>query len=168
MLAGQQTKFLEVPYRDRTSAVVISFTASAYLVDMKGDELLDGTIMLPSKDADHFILLDKAFSIPDYDTAETLVRALVGAGIVRQDDIVASVLEGQPKAMSSRTMQRHFHEATGLSHKGLEKIRRAQDAAGGNGIGKSSGRSGIHRSSSFNEGSQENYGLRHIGNGSYS
>jgi AraC-like DNA-binding protein len=46
---------------------------------------------------------------------------MVGAGILKQDDTVASVLEG-------RTMQRHFHEVTGISRKTLGKIRRAQDA----------------------------------------
>ena len=128
MLAGQQTRFLEVPYQAGTSAVVISFTASAYLVGLKSDELLDATIMLKNKDDSHFMLLDKIFPFPDYDTAEAVVQAMVSSGILRQDDVVASVLEGQPKAMSSRTMQRHFHEVTGVSRKGLDKIQRAQNA----------------------------------------
>jgi hemin uptake protein HemP len=128
MIAGQQTKFLNVPYIAGTSAVVVSFSASAYLAGMKGDELLDSTKMLPSTDASHFILLDQIFCFPEYETAEELVQAMVGAGILKQNDIVASVLNGEPRAMSSRTMQRHFHEVTGISHKGLEKIRRAQEA----------------------------------------
>jgi len=128
MLAGQQTKYLEVPYTAGTSAVVISFAASAYLAGFKGDELVDATIMLPNDDSGRFILLGHAFEFPSYDTAEELIVAIVGAGILKQDDVVASVLEGQPKAMSSRTMQRHFHEVTGMSRKTLGKIRRAQDA----------------------------------------
>lgn len=128
MLAGQQTKYLEVPYTAGTSAVVISFAASAYLAGFKGDELVDATIMLPNDDSGRFILLGHAFEFPSYDTAEELIVAIVGAGILKQDDVVASVLEGQPKAMSSRTMQRHFHEVTGMSRKTLDKIRRAQDA----------------------------------------
>lgn len=51
MLAGQQTKYLDVPYTAGTSAVVISFAASAYLAGLQGDELVDATIMLPSDDA---------------------------------------------------------------------------------------------------------------------
>lgn len=128
MLAGQQTKYLDVPYMAGTSAVVISFTASAYLVGLKGDELVDATIMLPNDEAGHFILLNHAFAFPDYETAEELAKSMIGAGILKQDDVVASVLEGRPKAMSSRTMQRHFHKATGISRKALDKIRRAQDA----------------------------------------
>ncbi len=128
MLAGQQTKFLEVPYTAGTSAVVISFTASAYLVGTRGDELLDATVMLLNQDAEHFVLLDHTFAFPEYDTAEELVRAMVGVGILKQDDVVASVLNGDPKAMSSRTMQRHFHTVTGIGRKGLQKIQRAQDA----------------------------------------
>jgi methylphosphotriester-DNA--protein-cysteine methyltransferase len=72
--------------------------------------------------------LDHAFAFPEYETAEELVSSMVGAGILKQDDVVASVLEGHPKAMSSRTIQRHFHEVTGISRKTLDKIRRAQDA----------------------------------------
>lgn len=128
MLAGQQTKYLEVPYTAGTSAVVISFTASAYLAGLKGDELVDATVMLPEGGPNRFALLGRTFEFPEYDTAEKLVSSMVGAGILKQDDIVASVLEGQPKAMSSRTMQRHFHEVTGIGRKTLNKIRRAQDA----------------------------------------
>lgn len=128
MLAGQQTKYLEVPYAAGTSAVVISFTASAYLAGLKGDELVDATMMLPNDGEGRFILLDHSFAFPSYETAEELVKSMVNAGILKQDDVVASVLEGQPKAMSSRTMQRHFHEVTGISRKALNKIRRAQDA----------------------------------------
>lgn len=128
MLAGQQTKYLNVPYVAGSSAVVISFTASAYLAGFKGDELVDATIMLPNDNLGRFILLDHAFDFPEYDTVEKLITAMVGAGILKQDDVVASVLEGQPKAMSSRTMQRHFHQVTGMSRKTLGKIRRAQNA----------------------------------------
>lgn len=102
--------------------------ASAYLAGFKGDELVDATMMLPNDGKDRFILLDHSFAFPSYETAEELVKSMVNAGILKQDDIVASVLEGQPKAMSSRTMQRHFHEVTGISRKALNKIRRAQDA----------------------------------------
>lgn len=128
MLAGQQTKYLEVPYKAGTSAVVISFTASAYLAGLRGDDLVDETIMLPNDKSGCFMLLDGAFEFPTFDSAEELVTAMVGAGILKQDDIVASVLEGNPKAMSSRTMQRHFHEVTGISRKALQRIQRAQDA----------------------------------------
>lgn len=128
MLAGQQTKYLDVPYTAGTSAVVISFTASAYLAGFQGDELVDATIMLPSDETSRFILLGHAFEFPEYETAEELVKSMIGAGILKQDDMVASVLEGRLKAMSSRTMQRHFHEVTGISRKTLAKIRRAQEA----------------------------------------
>jgi len=128
MLAGQQTKYLNVPYTAGSSAVVISFAASAYLAGFGGDKLVDATIMLPNDDSGRFTLLGHTFDFPEYDTAEELVVSMVGAGILKQDDVVASVLEGQPKAMSSRTMQRHFHQVTGMSRKTLGKIRRAQDA----------------------------------------
>lgn len=128
ILAGQQTKYLDVPYTANTSAVVISFVASAYLAGFKGDDLVDATVILQNDDGNHFILLDRVFEFPTYETAEELVESMILAGILKKDDVVASVLEGRPKAMSSRTMQRHFHEVTGISRKTLDKIQRAQNA----------------------------------------
>jgi AraC-like DNA-binding protein len=46
-----------------------------------------------------------------------------------RDEIVEGVVEGRPKAMSPRSVQRHFLRALGLTAKQLEQIRRANAAA---------------------------------------
>jgi len=66
--------------------------------------------------------------IPTFENADVFVERLVRDGIVENNDIVASVVEGHPKAMSERTMQRHFLRTTGLTYKSFTLIERAQKA----------------------------------------
>ena len=51
------------------------------------------------------------------------------SGIVERNDLVDSVLAGKPKAMTERTLQRHFLKTTGLTYKTFTVIERAQKAA---------------------------------------
>lgn len=126
MLTGQASKTTMVPYKAGTSAVVISFTAGAYMPQMSGPKMLDLIEMLPNSGDDHFILLNQVFKFPTYENAEELVQDMETRGLLAMDDVVAAVLQGNPKAMSDRNMQRHFIKATGLTRKSLDQIHRAQ------------------------------------------
>jgi hypothetical protein len=128
MLTGQASKTTMVPYEAGTGSVVISFTAGAYMPQMPGASMLDLVGILPNADANSFVLLGYVFEIPTYDNAEDLVAEMEQRGLLAMDDIVTAVLQGAPKAMSNRNMQRHFIQATGLTRKSLEQIHRAQKA----------------------------------------
>lgn len=128
MLTGQASKTTMVPYEAGTRSVVISFAAGACIPQMPGASMLDLVELLPNTDDSHFALLGFTFEIPTYDTAENLVIEMERCGLLAMDEVVAAVLQGTPKAMSSRTMQRHFIQATGLTYKALEQIHRAQKA----------------------------------------
>lgn len=128
MLTGQATEPMSVPYTAGTSSVVVSFAAGAYLPEYPGKKMLNLVEMLDCPDQDHFSLAGKLFEIPTFETAETLVDAMARAGILRMDDVVASILHGDPKALSDRAKQRHFSDVTGLTRKSLDQIRRAQEA----------------------------------------
>lgn len=128
MLTGQASKTTMVPYEAGTGSVVISFTAGAYMPQLPGSKMLDLIEILPNADEDHFILLGHTFKIPTYDTAEALVEEMEKLGLLAMDEIVAAMLEGSPKAMSDRNMQRHFVQATGLTRKSLAQIHRSQKA----------------------------------------
>ena len=41
---------------------------------------------------------------------------------------MTSIVEGRPKAMTERTLQRHFLKTTGLTYKAFTQIERAQKA----------------------------------------
>ena len=128
MLTGQATEPADVPYTAGTSSVVVSFAAGAYLPAYPGKKMLGLFEHLPCPDNDHFILAGTQFRIPTFETAEALVDDMVAASVLKMDDVVASILSGDHKALSDRAIQRHFLEVTGLTRKSLEQIRRAQEA----------------------------------------
>ncbi|HJP96137.1 MAG TPA: AraC family transcriptional regulator [Candidatus Saccharimonadales bacterium] len=128
MLAGQATEPMDVPYTAGTSSVVISFAAGAYLPSYSGKKMLNLAEMLPNSGPDHFVLAGKTFATPTFDTAEKLVASMLAEGLLKMDDVVASILNGNTKALSDRAKQRHFLDVTGLTRKSLEQIQRAQEA----------------------------------------
>ena len=128
MLTGQATESAEVPYKAGTSAVVVSFAAGAYLPAYPGKKMLNLVEMLPCPDNDHFTVAGHTFDIPDFESADELAEAMAATGVLRMDDVVASVLTGNEKTLSDRAKQRHFLEVTGLTRKSLEQIHRAQEA----------------------------------------
>lgn len=128
MLTGQATKPMEVPYTAGTSSVVISFMPGAYLPAYPPGKLIDSFEMLPNVDAEHFKLCGKTFAFPTFENAEELVESMIAANILFADPIVYAALTGNPKAMSTRSTQRHFVKHTGLTQKYLAQIQRAQQA----------------------------------------
>jgi AraC-like DNA-binding protein len=65
---------------------------------------------------------------PDFDTIETFVDRLVQRGIIARDEAVAATLDGDHPDRSRRTRQRHFVQATGVTHAGIRQIERARYA----------------------------------------
>lgn len=128
MLTGQATEPVDVPYQAGTRSVVISFAAGAYLPAYPGKKMLNLVEMLPCPDNDHFMLAGRTFVMPTFDNAETLIDVMLAEKILLMDEVVASILTGNTKALSDRAKQRHFLEVTGLTRKTLEQIQRAQAA----------------------------------------
>lgn len=127
-LAGQVTKPTRLPYKAGNKSVVISLSAGAYLPYLSGAVPADSFIMLPVASNTHFKLAEHTFAIPTYNTVEELVDEMISSGVLKNDSIVAGILHRTPKAASKRSVQRHFKTTTGISHKKLEDIQRAQQA----------------------------------------
>jgi hypothetical protein len=128
LLTGQASKTAHIPYKAGTSSVVISFSAGAYLPHLPGGKLVDTAELLPNADDNHFILGGHIFAFPTFDNAETLVEELIDTGVLKNDEVVSSVVQGVPAAISKRAIQRHFVQTTGVTQKRLERIKRAQQA----------------------------------------
>lgn len=128
MITGQATRPMDVPYKKDTSSVVISFARGAYTPLYAGDVLVDSFEILPSADAEHFILGGHAFPFPTFETAEQLVEALIEAEIVVADPVIYASAHGTSWAASRRSYQRHFAAHTGISEKSFEQIERAKEA----------------------------------------
>jgi AraC-like DNA-binding protein len=62
------------------------------------------------------------------ENAESFVKRLVHDGLIAADLAVAAALQGQRQGLSLRSAQRHFLQATGISHSTIRQIERARHA----------------------------------------
>jgi len=126
-LSGQATEPVEVPYRDGEHSVVISFAAHVYLA--RDREVRTGAaIRFLTVKEDRFWLDGVELPLPAFENAESLVDAMIGAGLLLSDDIVAKAFTARPRAASKRSVQQHFKNTTGITQKDFQLIRRAQEA----------------------------------------
>lgn len=108
--------------------LVIKFKLGAFIPNFPVDNLRDGDLLLPSAAGQSFWLNGSAWQLPDYDNAETFVEWLVHEDILVHDPVVQSVLQEHPQDISLRTIRRRFLRSTGLTHKAIQQIERAQEA----------------------------------------
>ena len=126
-LSGQATEPVEVPYRDGESSVVVSFSAHVYLARDKEPRVGPEIRMLPVQ-GETFVLDGVELPLPTFENVEPLVDAMIAAGLLLSDDLVARAFGETPKAASARSAQLHFKRTTGITQKSFQMIRRAQEA----------------------------------------
>ena len=85
-------------------------------------------ITLPEATGRSFWLNGSAWEYPDFENAETFVQRLVHDGLIIVDRAVDAVLQGRRQEQSLRSIQRHFHHATGLTRNMIRQIERARHA----------------------------------------
>lgn len=125
---GLTTRSVTYQHDAGDEILVISFKPSTFMPLMPGEVMRDEGVMLEKFGRRNFWIGTDVREIPTFENADVFVDRLVRDGIVENNDIVASVVEGHPKAMSERTMQRHFLRTTGLTYKSFTLIERAQKA----------------------------------------
>jgi hypothetical protein len=74
---------------------------------------IDRGLLRPTPSPWTFQLEQDELEIPTFDNAEGLVDRLVRRELIVRDEIVEGVVEGRPRAIHPRSVQRHFLEATG-------------------------------------------------------
>ena len=77
---------------------------------------------------DRFDLDGTDLPLPTFEGAEALVDEMIGAGLLKSDDLVARAFSDNPRAASQRSVQQHFKRTTGITQKDFQMIRRAQEA----------------------------------------
>lgn len=127
---GLTTKAVEHVFADGDEILSITFKPSAFMPLMPGERMLDEGVLLETIGRDRFWLGTDVMEIPTLENVDGFIAKLLANQAVEDNDIVASVVAGQPKAMSERTMQRHFLKTTGLTYKTFSQIERAQKAIG--------------------------------------
>jgi hypothetical protein len=136
-------------YRDRTTLTVrgpetiatpadippdaeffgIVFKLGTFMPNLPAKLLLNRKdVTLPEASRKSFWLNGMAWRFPDFHNTEVFVDRLVRDGLLVHDSLVSDVLRNHTPSVSPRTIQRHFLQATGISHGTILQIQRAKQA----------------------------------------
>ena len=85
-------------------------------------------VTLPAATGHSFWLNGSAWEYPDYENADAFVARLAQKGILARDPAVDMALRREPTAVSLRSLQRRFLQATGITHSTVRQIERARHA----------------------------------------
>jgi AraC-like DNA-binding protein len=83
---------------------------------------------LPEASSTSIWLQGSRWEIPSFENADTFVERLVREDLLIRDPLVDAVLQGHPQALSPRSIQYRFLQATGLTHRTIQQIERARHA----------------------------------------
>ena len=107
----------------------IVFKPGVFMPHLSLNHLLNGQdVSLPLAGNKTFWLKGSAWELPNYANADTFIAQLVRQGLLVQDRIVEQVLQNRPSDLSTRTLRRHFLQATGLTPATFYQIERARQA----------------------------------------
>jgi hypothetical protein len=130
-ISGPGTSSGPAPVPEGARFVGIEFAVGTSLRCMPTPSLVDGGIeKLPDVPRRSFQLDACTWETPSADDAEALVERLVRYGAVVRDPLVAELRRGGRPAVSARTVERRFREATGLTQGAVRQIERARTASG--------------------------------------
>src|SRR5689334_9454736 len=127
-IEGPLTRAKSVTQPEGTEWLGVTFQRGTFLSSVPIKSLLDEQAVLALAAKTSFELAGSRFQFPNYDNAETLVERLVREDLLVTDPVVKAVLAGQELELSWRTIRRRFLLATGLTHKTIEQIDRANQA----------------------------------------
>jgi AraC-like DNA-binding protein len=126
---GPETKATTADCPAEGEWVAIRFKLGTFMPLLPARTLRDRRdVTLPEATSRSFWLNGSAWEYPNYENAETFVSRLVCAGMIARDLPVEAVLEGQRPELSLRSAQRHFLQATGVTHSTIRQIERARYA----------------------------------------
>lgn len=125
---GIITRPVDLAYGAGDEYLSISFKPGVFMPRLPGKRMVDRALARPTPSPRTFWVEHDELEIPTFENAEGMVERLVRRQLIARDEIVEGVVEGRPRAIHPRSVQRHFLEAMGLTAKGLEQIQRASRA----------------------------------------
>jgi AraC-like DNA-binding protein len=126
---GPETKASEVHCPADGEWFAIRFSAGTFMPQLPVGRLLNGKdVTLPQANRRRFWLNGEKWESPDFENAESFVARLAKAKLIVRDSAVIAALRGEQHALSTRSAQRHFLRATGMTHGTMRKIERARNA----------------------------------------
>jgi AraC-like DNA-binding protein len=108
----------------------ILFKLGTFMPHLPPSIMLDKhDVNLPEANGKSFWLCGSTWEFPTYENADTFVNRLMHSELLVRDPLVEDVLQDTPLDLSPRAVQYRFRRATGLTHKTVRQIQRAQKAA---------------------------------------
>jgi hypothetical protein len=125
---GLITRPVDLGFASGDEYLCISFKPGVFMPRLPGDQMLDRGLQRPIVSRREFWMDGDRLEIPSFQNAEGLVARLARQGLLQRDEIVHGVLTGAPRAITPRSVQRHFLRTTGLTRKAFQQIQRANQA----------------------------------------
>jgi AraC-like DNA-binding protein len=129
LLSGPSSKITPVPYRAGNHNVGIRFHRGTFLTHVGTSTMVDTTEALPMPTSESFLLAGEEWPMPVYETVDEFAAELERRELLSDDPIVMAALHGGEAGTSTRSLQRHISNATGLTAKRIRRIVRARTAA---------------------------------------
>jgi AraC-like DNA-binding protein len=128
-LRGPETKVSQGDCPADGEWIAIRFKTGTFLPQHPASTLLDRQDeTLSAASSTRFLLDGDAWEFFDFENAETFVGRLARRGVIRRDDAVEASVQGERRALSRRSAQRHFLHATGMTRTMFRQIERARHA----------------------------------------
>jgi AraC-like DNA-binding protein len=128
LLSGPSSTITPVPYKAGNQNVGIRFVRGSFLTHVPASVMVDTTIELPMTADGSFVLAGYEWPVPTYESVESFVAELERRDLLSDDPLVVAVLAGDAPGASTRSVQRHVAQATGLTEARIRKIVRARTA----------------------------------------
>lgn len=127
-LSGPSSGTTEVHYQKGNQNIGIKLKPGAFFTHIPVREAMDTTEILPLVGSTAFLLGGHRLAIPAYNEIDAFIVQLETLGLLSEDPMVRSVLEGVTYGASKRTVERHFSQSVGVTPGYLAQIARAQEA----------------------------------------
>jgi AraC-like DNA-binding protein len=125
---GVITRPVTLDFGSGDEYLCISFKPGVFMPGTSAEQLVDRAFLRPVAGDNSFWFDGDRLEIPTFENAEGLVSRLLRRQALARDEIVAGIADGDPRAISERSVQRHFQHSMGVTAKRFDKIQRARRA----------------------------------------
>jgi len=126
---GPETNATAAPIPANAEFLGIVFKLGTYMPILPAKNLVNAPTNLPEATSQSFWLNSSAWEIPNFENVDTFIARLMRQGLIAHEPLVQAALQGVVPDLSTRSVQRRFWQATGLTQGAVRQIQRAQEAA---------------------------------------
>lgn len=127
-LSGPSSRATPVNYQNGNRNLGIRLRTGSFLTSLPACTMLDTTIVLPKVRTNAFWFDSTVLEIPTFENVHQFIDKLAEQNLLAQDIVVDSHMRDRELTLTSRSVQRHFLHATGLSPWHHQQIKRAARA----------------------------------------